>query len=135
MKVNILVAVLLLMLIWCGFGCSIQAQEKPFTEVTATEVPALVSHFSDESHVEIQNTIAILLKQKQVLIADNAFTDSSYISLERAAHKTDSGQLIMGKSMELPFNLQLVIKGDSCFIKDENSGKSLALSITQCKVE
>ncbi|NQY64501.1 MAG: hypothetical protein HRT38_12335 [Alteromonadaceae bacterium] len=131
MKVNILVPSLLLMLLWCSFGCSIQAQQKS----SFIEVSALISHFSNESHIEIENTISILLEQQRVLIADNAFIDSSYLSLERAAHKTDNGQLIMGRSMELPFRLRLIIKGDLCFIKDEKSGKSLALSITQCKVQ
>ena len=142
MQIKVLLVTLLSMFLCTGFGCSTQAQdaENQVQETfSSVEVPALVIHLSNESAVEslneIQNTIATLLKQKAVLIADTAFTKSSYLTLERVAHKTAHGQLVMGRSTEVPFSLRLVIKGNSCFIKDEKSGQSLALSITQCKAE
>lgn len=116
-------------------GCSLQADDNQMATAFPLPVPALVTEPSAESIYELEIAIASLLKMQQVTIADNAFTQNSRLSLERAPHTDPNGQLLMGRSFELPEIVQLWISGDECFVTDTNNHRSAPLTHTQCQAE
>ncbi len=83
----------------------------------------------------MQSAVTKLLGQTHVLLAKDVFSQTSLLTLERAAHKDANGQLIMGRTTELPWQLQLVKKADTCYIKEMSSKKLVALKTSQCQLE
>jgi len=126
MKIQHLLASLLLLA-----GCSLQAQDLRVSEAS----PALLSNSSTESTAELQDAIASLLKVEEVLIADDAFMQSSHLSLSRAPHTDPSGQLIMGRNFDLPDMVQLLIMNKQCFVYHQKSDQSRPLPHSTCRVE
>ena len=116
-------------------GCSLQADDSQMATALTTPVPALVVEPSAESINELEIAIANLLNITRVTIADDAFTRNSRLSLEREPHTDPNGQLLMGRSFELPEIVQLWISGDQCFITDANKHRSAPLTATRCQAE
>jgi hypothetical protein len=108
------------------YGCALSA---------SAEQPALLTESSSEIILELQTIIATLLAKKSILITDSAFIKHSELTIERLPHKTKNGQLIMGRSIEKPYTLQLIKKDGKCFLKDKSSGKMLALTVSQCAIK
>ena len=126
MNIHYLLASILLLA-----GCSLQAQDLRINEAS----PALLSDSSLESQAELQQAIASLLKAEEVLIANDAFMQSSRLSLSRAPHTDPNGQLIMGRNFEMPDMVQLFIQGDQCFIYHEESDQYRPLPLSKCIAE
>ncbi|RTR39134.1 hypothetical protein EKG38_09415 [Shewanella canadensis] len=126
MKIHYLPGILLLLA-----GCSLQAQDLRVSEAS----PALLSDSSTDSKAELQHAIASLLKAEEVLIADDAFMQSSRLSLSRAPHTDPSGQLIMGRNFEMPDVVQLFIQGEQCFVYHEESDQHRPLPLSKCIAE
>ena len=97
------------------------------------EVSAVVSAPSHQVSEEIEVAIANLLGQKEVVIAANAFTKDSILTIERFAHQTANGQLINGRVTEQPLLIALVKKGQQCFVKNVQTGDVVALKYTKCR--
>ncbi|QYJ87226.1 hypothetical protein K0I73_05815 [Shewanella mesophila] len=116
-------------------GCSLQADDSQISTVLTTPVPALVIEPRAESINELEIAIASLLKMARVTIADDAFTRNSRLSLEREPHTDPNGQLLMGRSFELPEIVQLWISGEQCFITDADKHRSAPLIVTRCQAE
>ncbi|MCL2908779.1 hypothetical protein [Shewanella aquimarina] len=112
-------------------GCSLQAQDAALPE----PVPAIVSEPSAESLAELENAIAKLLQMNKVTLAADAFTQNSRLALERTPHTDPNGQLLMGRSFELPQIVQLWISGDKCFVADAEEHRSAPLTVTRCTPE
>lgn len=125
MKTKLSLACLLLAL----GGCSSSAED----ELDNQEVSAIISKPSRQVSEEIQVAIASLLEQNEVVIAANVFTKDSSLTIERVAHQTSSGQLINGRVTEQPLLIELVKKGQQCFVKNVLTGKEVALKYTQCR--
>jgi hypothetical protein len=121
---------LLILLPLSIYGCALSADEKH-----SPEQPALLKTSSSESILELQTVAATLLAKKHILLAENAFTKHSELTIERLPHKSKDGQLIMGRSIELPYALQLIMKDGKCFLKEKSSGKMLALATSHCVIE
>ncbi len=126
MKIHHLLGSLLLLA-----GCSLQAEGLRINEAS----PALLSESSTDSKAELQHAIASLLKTEEVLIADDAFMQSSRLSLSRAPHTDPNGQLIMGRNFEMPDMVQLLIMDKQCFVYHEKSDQNRPLPLSKCIVE
>jgi len=109
-------------------GCSSSAQDKLLDQ----EVLAVIAKPSRQVNEEIQAAVASLLGQKELVIAANAFTKDSSISVERLAHQTVNGQLINGRVTEQPLLINLVKKGKQCFVKNALTGGKIELKHAKC---
>ncbi|WP_299787304.1 hypothetical protein [uncultured Shewanella sp.] len=109
-------------------GCSLQAHDLKMSEAA----PALLTTSSAQSTTELRDAIASMLKVKEVLIADDAFRQSSRLSLSRAPHTDPNGQLIMGRTFEMPDMIQLLVQGEQCFVYHEKSDQSRPLPLSKC---
>jgi len=113
-------------------GCTLTSQKQA---IAHEALPAIITSPSNETTAELQKVIASLLAQNKVLLASDAFSQSSFLTLERAAHKSADGQLIMGRTIEKPWQLQLIKLADTCYIKEVISEKLLPLKTSQCQIK
>ncbi len=113
-------------------GCSLASQSQTNK---ITPAPAIITTPNSESLIELQSAVTKLLGQTHVLLAKDVFSQTSLLTLERSAHKNANGQLIMGRVTELPWQLQLVKKADTCYIKETTSEKLFALKKSNCQLE
>ena len=113
-------------------GCTLTSQKQAMANEA---LPAIITSPSNETTAELQKVIANLLAQNKVLVANDAFSQSSFLTLERAAHKSANGQLIMGRTAEQPWQLQLVKQADTCYVKEVISEKLLPLKTSQCQLK
>ncbi|WP_350431892.1 hypothetical protein ABIS04_17460 [Shewanella sp. H8] len=105
------------------------------SEVQPPLQAATLTNPNSQTHAELQQAIASLLGASGVIIADNAFTQYSQEVIERAPHKDANGLLIMGRSTEMPDAIQMLKQGDNCLLRHVQSGNTIALLQTRCKVE
>ncbi|BAJ01085.1 hypothetical protein [Shewanella violacea] len=126
MKLRYLTAAIIL-----ATGCSLQAED----EMALEAKPAVITAPSRISNQELQLAIGKLLNSPRVRIATDAFTRSSRLSIQRAPHMDPKGNMIMGRSLEMPVMIQLMISANTCYVRDEKSGLSLPLPETQCQAE
>ncbi len=109
-------------------GCTVQAAD---SDIQAQ--PALVINPSTTSIAELQRVIANLLTMEQITLAKDAFTQSSYLTLERKQHLDNNGQLLMGRTLAMPQEVQLLLRGAQCFLQDSQGNQSPPLKQTQCQ--
>ena len=110
-------------------GCS------AFAESETKAVPAVLMSADANSTSQLEQAIASLLNTDNVKISPSAFVQSSLLAIERAPHKDATGQLIMGRTYEMPQMVQLYIQDDKCSIKLANAEQSRQLPKLKCKAE
>ncbi|QQX79629.1 hypothetical protein JK628_19250 [Shewanella sp. KX20019] len=110
-------------------GCSASAEND------TKAMPALLLSPDRYSTRQLAQAISELLKVNEVTLSQTAFTQTSLLAVERAPHKDPSGQLIMGRSHEMPQMVQLFMQGDVCILRLQNSDEERALPRLKCKAE
>ena len=112
-------------------GCSAFAEGEGETKA----VPAVLLSADTNSTSQLEQAIASLLNTDNVKISPSAFVQSSLLAIERAPHKDATGQLIMGRTYEMPQMVQLYIQGDICSIKLADADETKPLPKLKCKAE
>lgn len=119
-----------LALIICGLmmlaGCR--------TTAVDGDVPARITEPTTASRTALQNAVNDAL-HTDVLLADDALTNSSLLIIERTPPKTMQSPPAMGRIMEPPFRFQLVMHGSDCILVDARDGSRRKLENTRCVAE
>ena len=100
----------------------------------AYDKPARIVNPDDASRAALQETVNTMFGTK-VTLADNALTDSSLLTIERSPKPTMENPNPLGRNMELPFQLTLVINGTDCVLIDQRDRSRHVLSHTSCQAE
>ena len=100
----------------------------------AEEKPARIVNADDASRAALQTTVNDILNT-QVLLADDALTDSSLLVIERNPPRTLQNPNPRGLIMETPIQFRLVINGSDCILIDERDSARYELRSTACKAE
>ena len=95
-------------------------------------VPALLSDTDIESKIEVRKAVSKLLNQEEVFIAQDAFQNRSFISVERLARKDSRGNRIQGRELDMPEKIQLVLVNGECFLKRESYNSLVILENVKC---
>ena len=95
-------------------------------------LPALLSETDAVTKMEIHKAASQLLNQEEVFIADDAFQNRSFISVERLARKDSRGNRIQGRKLEMPEKIQLVLINGECFLKRESNDSLVKLENIKC---
>lgn len=106
-----------------------------FADNDTKAVPAVLVSSNANNTRQLEQAIARLLKADKIHISQTAFTQTSLLTIERAPHKDPSGQLMMGRNVEIPQMVQLFIQADTCSIKLQKSDKARALPELECQAE
>ena len=104
------------------------------TVATEYDKPARINDSDESSRAALQQTVNAAL-QTEVVLADDALTNSTQLFIERVAPKTMEGSPAGGRTMEKPFEFRLVIYGDDCVLIDQRDSTRYVLQDTSCIAE
>ena len=100
----------------------------------ASDKPARIVNPDDASRKALQEAVNAAFGTN-VTLADNALTESSMLTIERSPRPSMENPNPLGRNMEKPFQLRLVINGDDCVLIDDRDGTRHTLENTSCEAE
>ncbi|HNP34234.1 MAG TPA: hypothetical protein PKK10_00160 [Woeseiaceae bacterium] len=100
----------------------------------ADDQPARIVDASDESRAALQQVVNEVLRT-EVLLADDALTNSSVLTIERNIPRRIDGQPAQGRNMDTPIQFRLVKNGDACVLIESRDGARHYLPHTKCAAE
>ena len=96
--------------------------------------PARIVNPDDASRAALQEAVNKAFGT-DVTLADNALMDSSVLTIERSPRPTMDNPSPLGRNMEMPFQLRLVINGTECILIDQRDRSRYVLANTSCEAE
>ena len=99
------------------------------------DISALRVQTTPASTTEIRDVVRNALPGRRILLAKDAFTESSLLVIERRRHERLEGTLSSGAADEAPQRFRLVLDGEKCELVHLNTGKRYALARTRCRAE
>lgn len=87
------------------------------------------------STTEIRDVVEKALPGRRILLASDAFTESSLLVVERRRHERLEGVRSSGVADEVPHRFRLVLDGQQCELVHLNTGKRHPLTRTRCRAE
>lgn len=97
------------------------------------DAPAIITQPSAESRAELLAAVSTALKVTNVLLADDALTKASTLTIERARVRDASGRQLSGRDLDKPELFQLVRSGTRCVLIHQGSGRRMELTKTNCE--
>lgn len=101
---------------------------------TGNDVAARISKPTDASRAALQNAVNDAL-HTNVMLADDALTSSSNLSIERSPPRSLQGQTATGRNMDPPIRFQLVMNDSVCILIDTRDESRHPLDNTTCIAE
>lgn len=99
------------------------------------ERPAIIVASGEESRSELKRAVSELLNGVEVMLADDALTESSVLVVERNRVRTLEGAPLSGRDLGRPERFRLVTTGTRCVLVHENSEARYELTETDCAPE
>jgi hypothetical protein len=96
----------------------------------ASERPAVIAA-SPAAHAELERVVTLAMNGVPVLLAADALTRDSVLSVARRAPGGEQGRAATGRTLEEPARLRLVLVGSHCELVREADGQRFALQ-TPC---
>jgi len=96
--------------------------------------PARIVNPDDTSRAALQEAVDSAFGSS-VILADNALTDTSLLTIERSPRPTMENPNPLGLNMEMPLQLRLVINGEDCVLVDQRDATRYTLANTSCEAE
>jgi hypothetical protein len=100
-----------------------------------SERPARITAHTAESRAELERVVSDALDGAGVLLADDALTESSLLTVERSAHRDARGVRVQGRELGAPEQFRLVHTGEGCVLIHLNTSQRVALTETDCAPE
>ncbi len=101
---------------------------------TGSGQPARIIDADDASRAALQEAVNTAFGTN-VTIAANALTNSSVLTIERGPQPTMENPNPIGRNMEKPIQLRLIIDETDCILVDPRFNARYTLSNTTCAVE
>jgi hypothetical protein len=98
----------------------------------ARDVPAVIVQPTDQSRLVLQQVVSGALKRESVLLAGDALTQSSTLTIEPARVRDGQGQVIYDREVRTLERFYLVRSWWRCILIRENTGERFKLAHTQC---
>lgn len=99
---------------------------------TADAVPAVLTETNKAVLDELETEIASLVNQEGLVLSSDIFTKNSVITLNNRAHILSNGQLVNGRVVNKPLQIQLVTINEQCFVKNLATQVKRPLRLTGC---
>lgn len=93
--------------------------------------PAVIVDPSEASRAALAEAVNTALGQ-EVLLADDALTDTSILIIERKIPRSIEGSPAQGRAMEEPVRFDLMTNGTDCVLVDSRDGSRYLLAATVC---
>jgi len=98
------------------------------------DLPARISPATDASRAALQETINDVM-HTNVMLADDALTDSSVLTIELNPPGTMQNPTPLGRDMGKPIQFRLVLNQEACILIDQRDGTRHVLNDTTCVAE
>ena len=99
------------------------------------DVPAVIDNPDADSRTALRATVNELFDGQDVLIADDALTKSSELTLEVGKRQSLEHQRINGRIVTEPMRIRLVRNGNDCLLIDPRDDSRHQLADTTCVPE
>jgi len=96
--------------------------------------PARITNVSEASRAALQKTINEILNV-EVMLADDALTGSSVLTIELTPPKTMLNPVPEGRILTMPLQFRLVINQSECILIDQRDQSRHTLNDTSCAAE
>ncbi len=96
--------------------------------------PARIVNPDADSRAALQAAVNEALG-RQVMLADTALTDSSFLTIERWPAGTMDNPVPQGRILEKPVQFRLVINDSDCVLIDQRDNARYVLENTSCEAE
>ena len=100
--------------------------------MTSAAAPAAIMESTPAGRTDVRQAVAAALG-KDVLIADDALTKSSLLTIERRIPRTLDGRVASGRILDPPETFRLVLEGDHCVLVHDRTGASYPLEHARCR--
>jgi hypothetical protein len=97
------------------------------------EAPAVIIHPSAQGVEELRQVIHKALPGIAVTLADDALTQSSFLSLEHTHGRDATGQTLNGRDLSRPETFELFKVESRCILKQLSTGLSFDLHHVECE--
>jgi len=101
----------------------------------SADVPAVITDPDEASHSALKAALADSFGGLDVVIADDALTKSSLLTIERGPHRTINNPSPDGRIITEPFRFRLVKNGGECVLVDLRDDSRHVLADTDCAPE
>jgi hypothetical protein len=101
----------------------------------SADVPALIIEPDEASRAALKAALAASFGGLDVVIADDALTQSSLLTIERGPHRTINNPSPDGRIITEPFRFRLVRSGQDCVLIDLRDDSRQVLADTNCAPE
>ena len=98
------------------------------------DVPAVIVDPDAASRAALKQAVDAMF-DRDVLLADDALTDSSLLIIERRVPRSIDGSPAAGRTMDMPYQLRLVTDGSQCVLIDPRDASRHVLADTTCRAE
>ena len=94
--------------------------------------PAVIVSPTDASRAALTAAVGAALQGAPVALADDAFTRSSMLTIERAPLRDPAGLPVAGRELDVPERFHLMKRGGACLLVHERTGRVSSLESTTC---
>ena len=101
---------------------------------TDLDRPARIVNADADSRAALQSAVNEALG-REVMLADDALTDTSLLTIERWPAGTIENPVPQGRSLEKPIQFLLVINDSDCILIDQRNESRHMLKDTECLAE
>lgn len=101
----------------------------------ANDVPALIAQSSIQSRAELLRVVSVALNGVQVMLADDALTRNSLLTIERKPHRDLQGRQATGRQLGRPEQFRLVLNRSDCILVNLRNDERWQLTETSCVPE
>ena len=106
------------------------------TSPAAKDLPAIIVRPDAQSHAELRAAVGRALNRTSVILADDALTHDSRLSIEPVRLRDMQGSIAQGRAQgreaRMPEHFHLLKSGDHCVLVHERTGRRMELANTQC---
>lgn len=102
------------------------------TRSATRDIPALIVNPTQQSRAELLRIVTNALYGANVMLADDALTQSSLLNIERSAHRDLQGRQFNGREPGMPHQFRLLKNGSRCVLVKLPDDGRWALAETSC---
>jgi hypothetical protein len=102
------------------------------SSLSPEERPALLADSTPASRAELARVVTAAADGRPALLADDALTRDSELTLEQREPAGQGGRLATGRTLDAPLKLKLVLRGDRCVLVRESDQREWPLDAARC---
>lgn len=107
----------------------------PYESSLQGNVPAVIVNPTPASRAELQRAVSKMLSGADVMLADEALTKSSILTIERKRTQSLDNPPLSGRDLGTPERFHLLLTGTGCVLVHESDESMVPLPETDCVAE